>query len=637
VGVAEMSQDFNAVKKEIESLPGHFFLVAIADEYIQQIPGRTNDVMSVLGGDNLYFLDSMLSIKDSNIATQVNALKTVSVNQVIKEGVLYQDGYLHISRPILDVRGVTIGSMIISIAEQEFKAYLNKNLAVVESTFYGVAVSTIITTLSLLLLVWLLLIRPIKRMEAQITDAVNSSDLFKRADVIGHNEMADLGRAYNKQVSMFQQVMNDASNALSNIVQGDLKKRVTTDYKADFLIIKNQLNATMDGLQDTFGNINNVLTDLRNGSFNNEHENDLKGEYYEIVESAKNTMHDLSVVFKEIDKVMVQASKGDFTLRIEAETKGDIQALTAIINTSMDNLSRGFDDIVEASKRMAKGDFTHPITNAYEYKIEEAKQGINKAITDLRSVISSVKSVAEEVRGSAQSVASGTEQLNERTREQAASLEQTASAMEQTSTQVESNLESTKISSSIAEGQAKVLVDANATMHETQEAMQGIKEASAQISSITGLIDSIAFQTNLLALNAAVEAARAGEHGRGFAVVASEVRNLAGKSAEAAKEINALVDKTGEAIDSGVHKVDTVNSYLEKITSETERMKQIVSEITVASYEQAEGVKQVNHAITSIDSVTQQNAALVASTYSTTEQMIKASENLIESVSKFKV
>ncbi|VAW48444.1 Methyl-accepting chemotaxis protein I (serine chemoreceptor protein) [hydrothermal vent metagenome] len=638
VGVAEMSQDFSAIKKEIESLQGYFFTIAIADKYLKQIPGRVNDKSPLIGKDALYYIDqNTLSQEKADFSKHLDVLKNVSINLVVKEHVIYQDGYMHISRPILDVRGESIGTMIVSIAAKEFEAYLDKNLAVVEGTFYGVAVSSIVTTFSLLLLLWLLLIRPIKRMEEQITEAVNSSDLFKRADVIGRNEMADLGRAYNKQVSLFQQVMNDSSNALSHIVQGDLATRITTDYKADFLVIKDQLNATMDGLQNTFERINLVLTDLRHGEFGNEHPNVLKGEYYEIVESAKNTMHELSSVFKDIDRVMVQASKGDFTQRIDVKSSGDIQALISIINTSMDNLEKGFDDIVEASQRIAEGDFTHLISNDYEYKIDEAKQAINKAVTDLKQVISGVKSVALNVRDSAQSVASGTEQLNERTREQASSLEQTASAMEQTSAQVESNLESTKVSNTIAEEQSDILVEANKTMLETQGAMQAIKEASGQISSITSLIDSIAFQTNLLALNAAVEAARAGEHGRGFAVVASEVRSLAGKSADAAKEINVLVGKTAQAIDDGVNKVDTVNTHLEKITSETERMKQIVSEISVASNEQAEGVKQVNHAITSIDSVTQQNTSLVADTYLTTEKMIKSADELIENVSKFKV
>ncbi len=641
VGVAEMSQNFSSVEQVIEGVPGHSFMIAVSDAYLEELPNsitQANKENILVGSEGSYHVDRYSELKkDASTNNQVQVLKQVSIDRVIKEGAIYHDGYLHLARPILDARGKMMGTMIVSISAEGFQAYLNKNLAVVEGTFYGVAVSAIVTTFSLLLLVWLLLIRPIKRMEAQITDAVNSSDLFQRADVVGKNEMADLGRAYNKQVSLFQQSMNDTSNALSNIVQGNLKAQVSADYQADFLVIKDQLNATMEGLKNTFGNINSVLTDLRKGEFSNEHNNLLKGEYYEIVESAKSTMNELSLVFKEIDRVMIQASKGDFTQRVEACASGDIQALITTINISMENLEKGFDDIVEASKRIAAGDFTHLISNVYEYKIDEAKQAINQAVTDLRGVISTVKRVAVDVRDSAQTVAQGTEQLNERTREQASSLEKTAAAMEQTSAQVESNLDSTKNSATIVQGQSKILEKTNDTMHETQEAMQGIKEASEQISSMTSLIDSIAFQTNLLALNAAVEAARAGEHGRGFAVVASEVRSLAGKSAEAAKEINTLVDKTSDAIESGVSKVNQVNAFLEEITSETERMQQIVSEITIASNEQAEGVSQVNSAITAIDSVTQQNASLVAETYTTTEQMIKSSDQLIENVSQFKV
>jgi methyl-accepting chemotaxis protein len=191
--------------------------------------------------------------------------------------------------------------------------------------------------------------------------------------------------------------------------------------------------------------------------------------------------------------------------------------------------------------------------------------------------------------------------------------------MEQTTSQIQSNLANTQAAATIAHTQVGMLTQANALMVDTKNSMNNIKTASDQIRDITGLIDSIAFQTNLLALNAAVEAARAGEHGRGFAVVASEVRNLAGKSADATKQISQLIETTTQAINVGVAQVDKVGSSLEHITDETQKMRNLVNEIERASQEQAHGVEEVNKAITQIDGVTQQNAALVEETTAATE------------------
>ena len=167
--------------------------------------------------------------------------------------------------------------------------------------------------------------------------------------------------------------------------------------------------------------------------------------------------------------------------------------------------------------------------------------------------------------------------------------------------------------------------------------MNNIQTASNKIREITGLIDSIAFQTNLLALNAAVEAARAGEHGRGFAVVAGEVRNLAGKSADAAKEISTLIEQTSNAINIGVDQVGKVGSSLDHITNETQKMLTIVNEVSTASVEQSQGIDEINKAITSLDSTTQQNAALVEETTATAETLLDSSEQLQNSVSSFQL
>jgi methyl-accepting chemotaxis protein len=235
------------------------------------------------------------------------------------------------------------------------------------------------------------------------------------------------------------------------------------------------------------------------------------------------------------------------------------------------------------------------------------------------------------------SVTRGAEALNQRTQEQAASVEQTSATMEETSAQINANLESTRKATEIASNNQSALKDANDSMVQTQKSMEDIKLASEKISNITNLIDSISFQTNLLALNSAVEAARAGEHGRGFAVVAGEVRSLSGKSADAAKEISDLINKTVDTIDSGAENVDQVNSHLTRITEATDRMRDVVANIANSSTEQAEGINDVNQAISNIDKGTQDNAALVEETNITVEGVAKSAQDLIEKMKKFKV
>ncbi len=642
-GLGEMTQRFNSVKKMVEKGHGEdrHFLIALNKRYVENAAPdvRASNLSNTkVGTDGNYSVCSKSEAKNCKPTDKhIELLNQISIDELVSRGVMIHDGYFHATHPIKDIDGAAMGSMITSVPSAEFKLFLDNALTPVNEAFFGVVLSTLITTVLMLFLVWMFLIIPLKRMERQISKSVQDSDLFQRVEVVGKNEIAMLGNTYNKQISTFQGVMSDTQNALTGIVNGDLSKRVESEYSADFNIVKIQLNNTITGLQNTFSKINEVLSDLRKGDFGKTHPNDLNGEYFEIVQSANSTMKDLSIIFKEIDGVMVQASKGDFEQRVTAVSSGDIKALSEIINTSMVNLSTGFNDIVLASQRLAEGDFTQLIETSYEYKLDEAKQSINKAVTDLRTILLNVKRVAHDVRDSAQSVTDGTEQLNQRTQEQAAALEETSSAMEETSSQVVSNLESTKTAMGIAKNKEEILKEANSAMADTQDSMQDIKNASSQIKNITSLIDSIAFQTNLLALNAAVEAARAGEHGRGFAVVAGEVRNLAGKSADAAKDINKLIETAGLAVDGGVSRVDLVNSFLQKITAETATMKEVVGSIATASNEQSVGVSEVNQAISSIDSATQQNAALVEETYATTQTMIESSNTLIESIDKLKV
>ena len=209
--------------------------------------------------------------------------------------------------------------------------------------------------------------------------------------------------------------------------------------------------------------------------------------------------------------------------------------------------------------------------------------------------------------------------------------------MEELTSTVKQNAENAKQANQLAAGASDIAVKGGQVVGEVVGTMNAISESSKKIVDIISVIDGIAFQTNILALNAAVEAARAGEQGRGFAVVASEVRNLAQRSAAAAKEIKALISDSVEKVDSGTKLVDTAGSTMEEIVQAVKRVTDIMGEITAASMEQSSGIEQVNQAITQMDQVTQQNAALVEQVAATAESLQDQAQGLINAVAVFKL
>ncbi|MGN6093734.1 MAG: methyl-accepting chemotaxis protein [Luteibacter jiangsuensis] len=255
----------------------------------------------------------------------------------------------------------------------------------------------------------------------------------------------------------------------------------------------------------------------------------------------------------------------------------------------------------------------------------------------LASIVTDVRHISQQVSSSAGDIAQGNDDLSQRTQEQASSLEETAAAMEQLAAAVKQNADGAEQARQLAlrvRGDAEMGSQVSA---EAGEAMGQITEASKQIGAIVSLIDEIAFQTNLLALNAAVEAARAGDQGRGFAVVAVEVRNLAQRSAVAAKDIKALVNSTVERVDAGASLVARTGSALEEIAKGVRSVSSIIEEITAASQEQAAGIEQINNAVVTLDDVTQQNAALVEEASAASKNASDLSQELLRKVSFFSI
>ena len=296
--------------------------------------------------------------------------------------------------------------------------------------------------------------------------------------------------------------------------------------------------------------------------------------------------------------------------------------------------------LVEAKRVLAKleqGDLTDQVTLACEGELAQIKDCLNRAISNLKISMSTVREAAESVETGAEEITKGNEDLSARTSEQAASLEETSSAMEEMTSTVKQNADNAKQANQLAVAARDVASKGGAVTTKAVEAMQEINKSSKKIADIITVIDEIAFQTNLLALNAAVEAARAGEHGRGFAVVAAEVRNLAQRSATAAKEIKGLIKESLQRVTDGSELVNQSGKTLNEIVTSVKRVTDIIAEITAASQEQASGIDQVNTSIMQMDQTTQQNAALVEETTAASQSMRAQAQALMKQVKGFRI
>ena len=284
---------------------------------------------------------------------------------------------------------------------------------------------------------------------------------------------------------------------------------------------------------------------------------------------------------------------------------------------------------------LSNGDLDCGITKNYEGVFDQLKRDANKTVAKLREVVGSIHQATSSVSTGAGELSEGNANLSQRTEEQASSLEETASSMEQITSTVVQNADNAKQANQLATQAREQAETGGSVVSNAVNAMNEINDSSKKISDIIGVIDEIAFQTNLLALNASVEAARAGEQGRGFAVVASEVRNLAGRSATAAKEIKELIQDSASKVDEGSRLVNESGETLEEIVGAVKKVTDIVAEISAASQEQSQGIEQVNKAVTQLDEMTQQNAALVEEAASSSAAMSDESHKLSDLISFF--
>ncbi|MCF7520162.1 methyl-accepting chemotaxis protein [Pseudoalteromonas sp. L21] len=332
---------------------------------------------------------------------------------------------------------------------------------------------------------------------------------------------------------------------------------------------------------------------------------------------------------KEIAGLVAAAGKGDLEARVEETGKnGFFLRLAQGLNSMVSIVEDAVKDTGNMLDAMANGDLSKRIEQEYQGSFEKLKRDANATADKLTEVINRINSSATLVASGAEEISQGNADLSQRTEEQASSLEETASSMEEMTSTVRQNADNAKEVNELAEETRAKAQKGGEVVNRAVTSMSAINESSKKIADIISVIDEIAFQTNLLALNAAVEAARAGEQGRGFAVVAGEVRNLAQRSAAAAKEIKELIRDSVGKVEDGTLLVNESGSTLQEIVTAVQRVTAMISDIAQASEEQSSGIEQVNKAIAQMDEMTQQNAALVEEASAAGESMAEQANDM---------
>jgi methyl-accepting chemotaxis protein len=292
---------------------------------------------------------------------------------------------------------------------------------------------------------------------------------------------------------------------------------------------------------------------------------------------------------------------------------------------------------VVSTRTIASGDLSQTIVVEGNDEVADLQRALHDMQNALRQLVGQVRGSTDSISHASTEIAIGNQDLSSRTEQTASNLQETASSMEQLTGTVKQSADSARQANQLASSAAEVAARGGQVVSQVVSTMDEINASSKKINDIIGVIDGIAFQTNILALNAAVEAARAGEQGRGFAVVAAEVRSLAGRSADAAKEIKALIGASVERVEAGSRLVADAGKTMTEIVGSVQRVSDIIGEITAASAEQSDGIGQINSSVTQLDQMTQQNAALVEEAAAAAESLKDQAQNLAQTVGMFRL